>query len=308
MYDLIIIGSGPAGLSAAIYAQRGKLNFLVLEKTGFSGGQIMNTEQVDNYLGLNGIGGYDMAMKFREHADQLGVTFETDEVDSVVPGQGKDSEQTYRITLKSGKILDTKTVLIATGAKHRPLGVPGEDAFAGKGVSYCATCDGAFYRDKTVAVVGGGDVAVEDAIYLSKLCRQVYLIHRREGLRASKRVQEQMRQTENITFLPYHEVTEIAGEGSVGSLKLVQNQTGEKKEIAVSGIFIAVGMLPETAAFLELVETDAGGYVCAGEDGITSRPGVFVAGDVRTKALRQIVTAVSDGANAVASVEKYLYM
>lgn len=307
MYDLIITGSGPAGLSAAIYAKRGRLSFLVVEKNGFSGGQIMNTEQVDNYLGLNGISGYDLAMKFREHADRLGVEFETGEVVSVEPGQEKEQGQTYRVTLKSGKAFDTRAVLIATGARHRPLGVPGEAELTGKGVSYCATCDGAFYRDKTVAVVGGGDVAVEDALYLSRLCRQVYLIHRREGLRAAQYVQEQLKRTENITFLPYHEVLQIAGKERVDFLKLVENQTNETKELAVAGVFIAVGMLPETDVFSDLVRTDSGGYICAGEDGITSVPGIFAAGDVRTKPLRQIVTAVSDGANAVASVERYLY-
>lgn len=307
MYDLIIIGSGPAGLSAAVYAQRGKLNFLVLEKTGFSGGQIMNTEQVDNYLGLNGIGGYDMAMRFREHTDQLGVEFETGEAVSVIPEQGEEREQTYRVTLHSGKVLDTRAVLIATGARHRPLGVPGEEVFAGKGVSYCATCDGAFYRDKTVAVVGGGDVAVGDALYLSKMCRQVYLVHRREGLRASKSLQERLGQAENIAFLPHYEVSEIMGDERVKAIRLVHNQNSEKRTIETAGIFIAVGMLPETTAFKSLIKTDDAGYICAGEDGVTSVPGIFVAGDVRTKELRQIVTAVSDGANAVASVEKYLY-
>lgn len=307
MYDLIIIGSGPAGLSAAIYASRAKLDFVVIEKTGFSGGQVVNTEQVDNYLGLNGISGFDMAMKFREHADQLGAAFETGEVVKIECDYDKDKKQTYRVLLHSGKVFDTRTILIATGAKHRLLDVPGEAGFLGKGVSYCATCDGAFFRDRTVAVVGGGNVAVEDALYLSKICRQVYLIHRRDELRASKNVQEHMKQRENIIFLPYHEVTEIAGTQRVDSLKLVNNQTGGTKTIEAAGVFIAVGMIPETEAFRGIVELDDGGYIRAGEEGITSMPGVFAAGDIRTKALRQIVTAVSDGANAVASVEKYLY-
>lgn len=312
MLDLLIAGSGPAGLSAAIYAKRGRMDFLVIEKAGFSGGQIVNTEQVDNYLGLNGINGYDMAMRFREHADRHGVTIETDEVIGITRmteavGQTHTSDRGYRVSLRSGNTLDTKTILIATGAKHRPLGVPGEEAFAGRGISYCATCDGAFYKDKTVAVVGGGDVALGDALYLSRLCKQVYLIHRREGLRASKSLQEQMQQKTNIIFLPYYEITEIAGNERVETLKLINNQTREEKEIEAAGIFIAVGMMPETGVFADIVKTDAGGYICAGEDGITGTPGIFAAGDVRTKALRQIATAVSDGANAVASVERYLY-
>ena len=224
--DLVIIGSGPAGLSAAVYAQRAMLDQVVIEKEPFSGGQIITTERIDNYLGLYGMGGYELAMKFREHADALSVPFLEGEVTAIADdGEGK------KITLASGETIETKAVLFATGARHKTLSVKGEKELAGAGVSYCATCDGAFFRGKTTAVVGGGDVALEDALYLSNICEKVYLIHRRDGLRGAKVLQQKIKETENIEFLPFYEVQEICGNGKVENVILKQNQTGETRNL-----------------------------------------------------------------------------
>ncbi len=298
-YDLIIIGSGPAGLAAGIYAERARLDTLVIEKEYVSGGQVINTYEVDNYPGLPGINGFDLSMKFREHADKLGVRFVTDKVTEIRRRAEENlvvcEEGTYR----------SRAVIIASGAVHRKLGVPGEEEFAGAGVSYCATCDGAFFRDKDVAVAGGGDVAIEDAVFLARICRKVYLIHRRDELRGAKILQETLMGLENVEILWNSTVEEIRGEGQVKSLLLRNTKTGGTSELEVRGIFIAVGILPDSRAFEGLVSMDHG-YIIAGEDGKTDVPGIFAAGDVRTKALRQIVTAVADGANAVASAERYL--
>lgn len=300
VYDLIIIGSGPAGLSAVIYAERAKLNTLVIEQNYMSGGQVINTYEVDNYPGLPGINGFDMAMKFREHADKLGAKFVEDTVSSMELSGGEKvvvgAKETYR----------AKTVLIATGATHRKLGVPGEERLAGMGVSYCATCDGAFFRNKTTAVVGGGDVALEDAIFLGRICEKVYLIHRRDELRGAKTLQEQLFAMPNVEVIWDTTVESIDGEDKVASIQLKNVKTGEVSAKTVDGVFVAVGILPNDEAYKGQVGTDASGYIQAGEDGVTSVPGVFVAGDVRTKLLRQVVTAVADGANALTSVERYL--
>lgn len=300
VYDLIIIGSGPAGLAAAIYAQRARLDTLVLEKEYISGGQVVNTYEVDNYPGLPGIGGYELGLKFREHADSLGAEFVTAEVKhTIIEGKQKKvetEEQTYL----------AKSLILATGAKHRKLGVPGEEELAGMGVSYCATCDGAFFRERTVAVVGGGDVAVEDAIFLARACEKVYLVHRRDELRAARSLQEKLFACKNVEIIWDTVVKEINGEDRVEAVKLENVKTGEKHNLALDGVFIAVGILPNSEGFKGLVDMDGQGYVKAGEDCVTSQPGIFAAGDVRTKALRQIVTAAADGANAVTSVQEYL--
>ncbi len=298
LYDLIIIGSGPAGLAAAVYAQRARLNTLILEKAMVSGGQVLTTYEVDNYPGLPGIGGYDLGLKFREHADRLGALFKEDEVISVKDGPVK------RVVC-SGGTYEARAVILATGAIHRKLGIPGEEELGGAGVSYCATCDGAFFRNKVTAVIGGGDVAVEDAIFLARMCSKVYLIHRRNELRAAKSLQESLFAQENVEILWDTVADSIEGEGSVERLKITNVKTGEKSELALQGVFIAVGISPESRAFEGLVDMDHG-YIKAGEDGVTSVPGIFAAGDVRTKPLRQIVTAVADGANAVTSAERYL--
>lgn len=298
-YDLIIAGSGPAGLAAAIYAQRARLDTLVIEKEMVSGGQVLTTYEVDNYPGLPGLGGYDLGMKFREHADKLGAVFAEDEVVKV-EGLGE-----YKRVIGRHETYETRTLIIATGAHHRKLGVPGEEELAGAGVSYCATCDGAFFRNKTTAVIGGGDVAVEDAIFLARMCSKVYVIHRRDQLRAAKSLQEKLLSLPNVEMVWDSVAEEIQGSGKVESLMVSNVKTGQKQSLEVQGVFIAVGISPESQAFQELVETE-GGYIKAGESCQTSVPGVFAAGDVRTKALRQIITAAADGANAVASAERYL--
>lgn len=299
LYDLVIIGSGPAGLAAAIYARRARLNAVVLEKEMISGGQVLTTEEVDNYPGLPGINGFALGTKFREHADALGVVFAVDEVVKLSDfGDWKEiegREKTYK----------TKTVIIASGAVHQKLGVPGEDALSGMGVSYCATCDGAFFRKKTVAVVGGGDVALEDAIFLSRICEKVYLIHRRDELRGAKVLQERLFSLENVEVIWDTVVEAIEGTDRVEGLRVKQVKSGQVSRLEVNGVFIAVGIKAQSSAFEGVVAME-NSYLCAGEDGATSVPGIFAAGDVRTKPLRQIITAAADGANAVASVERYL--
>ena len=301
MYDLIIIGAGPAGLTAAIYAARAELKFVVLEKEIMSGGQIINTYEVDNYPGLFHMGGFDLAMKFREHADALGVSFVTGEVEHIESVSGGK-----KVICKDGTQYETKTVILSGGAKHRTLDVPGEAEFTGSGVSYCATCDGAFFRNKDVAVVGGGDVAVEDALFLARLCRKVYVIHRRDSFRAAKTLVSRLVAAENVEIIYDSVVKEIQGGSKVEAVLLENKKTQEERKVTLDGVFIAVGMLPETKAYENLVALDETGYIIADETGITSDPAVFAAGDIRTKALRQVVTAASDGANAVQSVERYL--
>lgn len=300
MYDVIIIGSGPAGLTAAIYGQRARLSVLVMEKQPMSGGQILNTYDVDNYPGLPGIGGFELGMKLREHADKLGAEFVTADVTAVeLSGEVKKvltEQQTY----------EARTVILATGAGYRALGVPGEKELRGMGVSYCATCDGAFFRGKDTAVVGGGDVALEDALFLARGCRRVYLIHRRDEFRGAKVLQEKVAATPNIEVIWDSEVVSIQGNEKVEAVTIYNKEKQEQSVCAVSGVFIAVGILPNTEMFQGQVALDEGGYIKAGEDCVTATAGVFAAGDVRTKQLRQVITAAADGANAITSVERYL--
>lgn len=299
VYDLIVIGAGPAGMAAAIYAKRAKLDVLVLEKAG-CGGQVLTTYEVDNYPGLMGIGGFELGMKFREHCDKMEVEFVTDEV------AGIDVQSQLKTVYGESDTYVSRTVLIATGARHAKLMVPGEIELAGAGVSYCATCDGAFFRNRVCAVVGGGDVAVEDAIFLARGCSKVYLIHRRDELRAAKKLQDALLALPNVEVIWDTVVKEIKGDGMVESITAENVKTGEVTDLAVNGVFIAVGILPNSNEYTGKVATNGQGYIIADESCKTSVPGVFVAGDVRQKPLRQIVTAVADGANAVTSVEKYL--
>lgn len=300
MYDLIIIGAGPAGMSAAVYAARAELNFIVIEGSMMQGGQVLTTYDVDNYLGLPGIGGFEMGMKFAEHAKKLGVSFVTENVISMdVAGEVKK-------VVTDKKEYETKTIIIATGAVHRKAGIPGEAEFTGKGVSYCATCDGAFFRNKTTAVVGGGDVAVEDAIYLARMCEKVYLVHRRDEFRAAKSLVNKAKNTQNIEIVLDSTVERISGEAKVSTIEVKNKKTGNTAELAVDGVFFAVGMQPVTAFVDKSVQMNEAGYIVAGEDCATNVPGVYAAGDIRTKQLRQIITAAADGANAVTSVEKYI--
>lgn len=301
MYDLIIIGSGPAGLSAAVYGKRAGLNLLVIEENPMSGGQVLNTYEVDNYLGMSGINGFDLGMKFKEHADAAGAEFKTASVSEI-----RDEGEKKIVRTADGTSYETRAIILAAGAEHRMLGVSGEEIYKGKGVSYCATCDGAFFRQKDVAVVGGGDVAVEDAIYLARMCSKVYLIHRRDSLRAAKGLQDKLMACENVEILWDRTVQDIYGSDLVEGVKLNHVKKQTQEDLAVQGVFIAVGMHPNTEAFRDVVPCNGQGYVIAGEDCAAKTPGIFAAGDIRTKQVRQIATAVADGACAVASVERYL--
>ena len=325
MYDVIIIGSGPAGLSASVYAKRAGLKALTLEKNPVSGGQVLNTYEVDNYLGLPGINGFDMGMKFREHADGLGCEFQTAEVLSVCKEHREEKQlkaasvnetavdaafepvraQGFMIETDEG-VFRAKAVVAAMGAVHAKLGIPGEEEMAGRGVSYCATCDGAFFRGKVTAVIGGGDVAVEDAIFRARGCEKVYLIHRRDELRAAKILQEEVMSLPNVEIIWDTVAEKIEGNGQVEGISLKNVKTSEKMELPVDGVFVAVGILPDSEILKEIVNCDPKGYVLAGEDGVTDVPGIFAAGDIRSKKLRQIVTAVADGASAIQSVQEYL--
>ena len=300
IYDMIIIGSGPAGLAAAVYGQRAKLDLIVIEKQMISGGQIINTLEVDNYPGLPGIGGVELGQKFREHAEKLGTAFVTDEVKEV-----RINEDGTRTVVGAEADYTAKTVVIASGAEHSLLGVPGEKELTGSGVSYCATCDGNFYRNKVTAVVGGGDVALGDALYLARLCRKVYLIHRRDSFRGAKVLEDKVRAAENIELVLDSTVEEIRGEGQLKSILVKNKKSGAETELAIDGLFIAVGIVPESKSF-PFLKTDERGYVLADETCETNVPGVYAAGDVRKKQLRQVITAVADGANAVESAVRHL--
>jgi thioredoxin reductase (NADPH) len=301
IYDVVIIGSGPAGLTAAIYAQRARLHTLVIEKQPMGGGQILNTYEVDNYPGLPGIGGFEMGMKFKEHAEKLGTEFRTAEVKRLHTENG-----IHKIETADG-IIEGRTVILATGASHRKLGVPGEEELGGMGVSYCATCDGAFFKNRTVAVVGGGDVALEDALFLARGCEKVYLIHRREEFRGAKLLQQRVKDASNIEILYDTVVEEICGTEMVESVSIYNKREEKRRNLPVNGVFLAVGISPNSDYVRDFVQMGEGGYIAAGEDCVTNVPGVFAAGDIRTKKLRQVITAAADGANAVASAEEYLY-
>lgn len=300
LYDLAILGAGPAGISAAIYAARVRLNTLWIERKFAQGGQIVDTYEVDNYPGLPGINGMELGEKMAAHAEKLGLTPLRENVVSV------ETEDEVKIIRTKKNEYRARTVILAFGAAHRTLGVPGEEALSGMGVSYCATCDGAFFRDRTVAVIGGGNVAAEDAILLSRTCKKVYVIHRRDKMRADQILQEKLFACENVEMIWDTVPVSIEGEEMVSGIKLQNKKTGEEKVLSLDGVFIAVGIVPNTELFGDLVKLDESGYIVAGEDCVTSTPGIFAAGDIRTKQLRQVITAAADGANAVISAEKIL--
>ena len=273
----------------------------MLEKEYMPGGQVIQTYEVDNYPGIPKTNGMELSSKFAEHAKELGIETKVAEVTDIMPdGDVKE------IILKDGEKIRTKTIILATGAVHRTLGVPGEKELAGMGVSYCATCDGAFFRNKVTAVVGGGDVALEDAIFLSRMCKKVYLIHRRDELRGAKILQNQVKNSDKIEIIWNSVVTKIDGDNKVESIQIENVDRHVDKTLDVDGIFIAVGTKPVSELLKGRLEMDDQGYIRAGEDGITNLPGIFAGGDGRTKNLRQVVTAVADGANCVQSVERYL--
>lgn len=300
MYDLIIIGAGPAGLSAAIYASRARLNAIVIEQNYVNGGQIIDTYEIDNYPGLPGLSGMDLAMKMAEHAEKLGV----ETVNGFV--QSLDLTGPVKKVITDEDTYEAKAVIIASGATHSKLGAEGENQYGGMGVSYCATCDGAFYRGKDVLVVGGGDVAVEDAIFLARGCKKVYVVHRRDELRAAKVLQERLLSLPNVEMVWNALPKSIEGESQVGALQVTDKFTGEVRVLHVDGVFVAVGIQPNSGLVEGQLALDQAGYIAAGEDCETSVPGVYAIGDVRTKKLRQIITACGDGANAVTSVQEYL--
>ena len=297
MLDTIIIGSGPAGLSASIYIKRANLNVLVIEKDYEGTGQVAESRKVDNYLGIPEISGYELGEKFREHALKSGVNF----LEANVINIKKQKDNIIRVELENGEYVEAKTIIYATGATHRRLNVLGEEKYLGRGVSYCAICDGAFYKNKVVAVIGGGDVALDDAVYLSEIAKKVYLIHRRKEFRGAESTLNLLKEKENVEILINSEVDSILGDDKVTGI-LLKN----KRELILDGIFSAIGMIPKTEILKEFIDLDEYGYVKADETGKTNLKGFFVAGDVRKKELRQIVTAVSDGANAATSAINYI--
>ena len=300
MYDLIIIGGGPAGMTAAIYASRARLNTILIEQNFANGGQILNTYIVDNYPGLPGISGLDLAQKMQDHAEEMGV----ETVNATV--EGLDLSGDVKRVLTDDGTYEARTVIIASGATHMKLGVQGEKRLTGKGVSYCATCDGALYKGKDVLVAGGGNVAVEDAIYLAKVCRKVYIVHSGEELRADKMLQETLLSFPNTELVPNSSLAAINGDKIVESASILNKTDGTTTDLPVSGVFIAVGITTRSEFARNSIEMDAGGYIIADETGETGLPGVYAAGDVRAKRLRQVVTAVADGANAAVSAGRYL--
>lgn len=296
MTDVLIIGSGPAGMTAAIYVKRANLNVLIVEKEYEGTGQMAESSRIDNYPGFYGINGYELGEKIREHAESLEVEFLEDEATVF-----ESNENGFLVTLESGTKLETKTVIYTAGASHRKLNVSGSEAFENKGISYCAACDGAFYKDKEAAVIGGGNSALDDALLLSDICKKVYLIHRRNEFRGNRSTLARLEKKENVEIIRNAKVQEITGNGKVEILLL---DTGTALDI--QGVFVAIGMIPQIEAVKNLVALDESGYIKAGEDGVTSVPGFFVAGDVRTKELRQIITAAADGANAANSAIQYI--
>lgn len=301
MKDIVIIGAGPAGLSAALYGARAGMDMLVVDMNYMAGGQVLTTYEVDNYLGLPQMNGFDMGMKFKEHVERFGVEIVSASVDQI-----ERTEDDQFVVRMGEKTVESKTVLLATGAVNRKLGISGEEALLGRGVGYCATCDGAFYRGKVTAVVGGSYQAVEDAIYLSGLCEKVYLIHRRDKLRAGAVLEAQLQKLANVEIVWNSIPVEITGEEVVKGLVVEDVHTKTQQQIRVDGVFVAIGTRPMTDLAKGLADLDEQGYVIADENGKTSMDGFFVAGDIRTKQLRQIVTAVADGANAVTSAWAYI--
>ena len=298
-YDLIIIGAGPAGLTAGIYAARARMNVLVLEKT-VPGGQILVTDWIENYPGFpEGLSGYDLAEKIRTQAEQLGLKIESGEVLSL-----EISDQLKQINLKDRK-LTAKAIIIASGASRRNLGI-GEDKFMGKGVSFCATCDAPFFKGKTVVAVGGGDTAVQESIYLTKFAEKVYLVHRRDKLRATKILQERAFKNNKIEFIWDSVAVGMDGFFGVESVRVKNVKTGEEKNLKADGCFIWIGILPNTSFLNNIVETDQGGFIVTDSSMQTSVPGIFAAGDVRNTPLRQIATAVGDAAIAAVSAEHFI--
>lgn len=299
MYDIGIIGGGTAGLTAAVYGQRSGKKTLVLEGLNY-GGQIVNSPNVENYPGIASISGAEFSMKLLEQATNLGAETKTEPVKGI-----RKEEDDFILETDNGEY-PCKTVILATGVTHRHLGIEKESKLVGSGVSYCATCDGMFFRGRDVAVIGGGNTALQDADFLSNYCNKVYLVHRREEFRGEQNLVEQLKGKENVEFVLDSVVKDIKGEFMVEGLELHNKKTGENFEIPVNGVFVAVGQIPENELFADWVKLDESGFVLAAEDCMTSRPGIFAAGDCRTKEVRQLTTAAADGAVAALAASKYL--
>ena len=299
MYDIIIIGAGTAGLSAAIYGVRAGKKTLVLDGA-FYGGQIVNTQSVENYPGISNVSGYDFVYGLYTQATELGAEYKNDRV--VAINQLDDCKE---VVCESDKY-QAKTIILAMGANNKKLGVAREAEFTGRGVSYCATCDGAFYRGMDVAVIGGGNTALEDALVLSGICNKVYLVHRRDSFRAEEALVDRARGKDNIEFVTDSTVVSFLGDNKVTGIKVTNVKTNEEKDINVDGVFVAVGMKPASDIAIDLVDLDENGYIVADESCKTSVPGIFVAGDIRTKEVRQLVTAAADGAIAALGASQYI--
>lgn len=295
MYDIIIIGAGPAGLTAAIYGRRANKSVLVLEAKSY-GGQIINTLDIENYPANNHISGFEFATNLYNQAKELGNEIVFDKVIEITNNKE---------VITSNNKYNAKAIIIATGSDNRKLGLPNEDELIGKGVSYCATCDGAFFKGKDVAVVGGGNTALEDALYLSNLANKVYLIHRRDEFRGEEKSVNLLKEKDNVEFVFNSNVTKLIKDDVLKAIE-VTNKDGSVKTIDINGLFIAIGRIPENQNFAKLINLNEAGYIIAGEDCTTNIPGIFVAGDNRTKEVRQLVTATSDGAVAATNAIKYI--
>jgi thioredoxin reductase (NADPH) len=300
-YDVVIVGGGPAGLAAGLYSKRAALDTLLLEK-GLLGGQIAISKDVENYPGMEGITGFDLAEKLVRHARNSGLEIDRQEVVEVVPGAG-----CHAVRLADGEILRTRALILATGGTARTLGVPGEAEYLGRGVSYCATCDGPFFRDRVVVVVGGGDTAVEEAVFLSRLARRVFLVHRGGEFRASRVLLDRMLAEPRIEIIRHSIVDEVRGDGeAVRSVVLERVETGERKHLPADGIFVLIGSSPNNRLVPAEINVSRDGFVVADEKGETNVPGIFVAGDLRRKYANQIVIAAADGAVAGLAASRYV--
>lgn len=299
LYQVAVIGAGPGGLAAAVYARRAGFNCMVIER-GAPGGNMFIADRIENYPGFpEGVSGPDLSRRMEEQAKNLGAEFMQTSVNKI------SIRDDIKVLETDKGLIEARALIIATGCQYRRLGIPGEDRFVGSGVSYCATCDGNFFRGAEVAVIGGGDSAVQEAVFLSKLAGRVHIIHRRDELRAVKALQEMAFKTENIKMVWDTVAESIEGDKKVEKLRLLNKKTGEKSELAVEGVFIYVGIKPNIEFLEGLLELTDDGYIKAGEDTLTSAPGIFAAGDVRKKRNRQISTAIADGCNSVTAVEEY---
>lgn len=298
MTDVAIIGAGTAGLTAAVYARRAGASVTIFEGEA-PGGQIINTPEIDNFPGLPGVSGYEYANKLFEQAQAFGAEFVFDKVKKV---EGS-LEEGFVLTTEYGTVCEAKTIIIASGVKRREMGLAGEQEYTGRGISYCATCDGAFFKGKTAAVFGGGNTAVEDAAYLANICKKVYIIHRRNEFRANKALVDEMLAHDNVETKLSFTVSAIHGDDKLTGVTLT-SVDGHDEELPTDALFVAIGLIPENGMFLQLVDLDDAGYVIADETCETSTPGVFAAGDCRTKDVRQLVTAAADGAVAAVAASR----